>query len=68
MNKLKFCANISTLFVEKEPSLLQRYNLAKRCGFKGIELWFPYDIPIDTIKQRKEEVGVEQILINSYPG
>ncbi|CAL8114208.1 unnamed protein product [Orchesella dallaii] len=67
MNKLKFCANISMMFLEHE-SLLQRYDSAKRFGFKGVELWFPYDIPLKEIVQKREEVGVEQILINSYPG
>ncbi|ODN03490.1 putative hydroxypyruvate isomerase, partial [Orchesella cincta] len=67
MNKLKFCANISMMFMEHE-SLLQRYDAAKRFGFKGVEFWFPYDIPLNDIAQKRQEVGVEQILINSYPG
>lgn len=55
------------MFLEQE-SLLQRYDAAKSSGFKGVELWFPYDIPIEEIAKKREESGLEQILINAYPG
>lgn len=54
-------------FLEHE-SLLMRYEAAKRFGFKGVEFAFPYDIPVAEISHKRKEVGLEQILINSYPG
>lgn len=55
------------MFLEHD-SVLHRYDAAKAFGFKGVELWFPYTIPIEDITKKRQESGVEQILINSFPG
>ena len=44
------------------------YSLAKSYGFKAVECAFPYDIPIEDLKQTKESNGLEQVLINTFPG
>ena len=66
--KLKFCANLTTMYVKETKSLLERYSLAKSYGFKAVECAFPYDIPIEDLKQTKESNGLEQVLINTFPG
>jgi hydroxypyruvate isomerase len=55
------------MFLEHD-SLLLRYEAARKSGFKGVECWFPYQVPLDEVARKREEAGVEQILINSYPG
>ena len=66
--KLKFCANLTTMYVKETSSLLERYSLAKSFGFTAVECAFPYDIPIEKLKQAKESNGLEQVLINTFPG
>ena len=48
--------------------MLERYSLAKSFGFTAVECAFPYDIPIEKLKQAKESNGLEQVLINTFPG
>ncbi|XKL63563.1 hypothetical protein PGB90_005927 [Kerria lacca] len=64
---LKFCANLSFMFQES-ASLLERYALAKECGFVAVECAFPYDYSIAEVKMAKEKENLEQVLINTYPG
>nr|KAI8728789.1 putative hydroxypyruvate isomerase [Biomphalaria glabrata] len=64
---LKFAANISMMFQEI-PTLEQRYEAAKNAKFKYVELTFPYAEDIDKLKAARERAGVEQVLINAYPG
>lgn len=52
----------------ESKSLLERYELAKKCGFSAVECAFPYDFPVNEVQKVKEKAGVEQILINAYPG
>ena len=67
MPALRFCANLSMMFCE-ESNLLRRYSLANSAGFKAVEFAFPYDFGKDELAQEKEKLGLEQILINAYPG
>ena len=67
-SKLKFCANLTTMYVKETSSLIQRYSLAKESGFKAVECAFPYDIPKDELKEEVEKHDLEQILINTDPG
>lgn len=67
MRSLKFCANLNFLFKEVD-GILNRYDAAKSAGFTAVEIGFPYEIPISEIQRKKEETGLEQILINAYPG
>ncbi|KAK6639512.1 hypothetical protein RUM43_007785 [Polyplax serrata] len=64
---LKFCSNLSFMFQES-GSLLERYELARQAGFKAVECAFPYDYAPQEIAQAKTKAGVQQVLINSYPG
>lgn len=48
--------------------MLERYALAKSSGFRAVECAFPYDFPKEEIAAAKENLGLEQILINTYPG
>ena len=67
MSPLRFCANLSMMFCE-ESNLLRRYSLASSAGFKAVELAFPYDFSKEDLAQEKDKLGLEQILINAYPG
>jgi hydroxypyruvate isomerase len=66
-SKLNFCANISFLFTEHE-NVVDRYEVAKKFGFRGVEMLFPYSMELDELVKAKEKAGIEQILICSYPG
>lgn len=63
----KICANLSFMFKESS-SLLERYQLAKQCGFTAVECAFPYQFSVNEVQQSKESSLLEQILINVYPG
>ncbi|XP_039276500.1 putative hydroxypyruvate isomerase [Nilaparvata lugens] len=65
---LKFCANLSFMFQHETPSLLERYGLASRAGFKAVECAFPYDYKIDDLVKAQKNANVEQVLVNVYPG
>lgn len=64
---LHFAANISTMFKE-HSSILDRYQAAKNEGFKGVEATFLYDVPLEELIKAKTKSGLEQVLINTYPG
>ena len=66
---LKFAANLSFMFQE-EQNLSNRYGAAKEAGFKFVEIGFPYDCgeSFETLANAKKAAGLEQVLINSYPG
>ena len=65
---LNFCANLSFMFQSETSDLLERYRLAKNAGFKAVEVAFPYDIPKELLKEVKERTGLEQVLLNTFPG
>ena len=65
--KLKFCANLTTMFQEC-GNLLERFDAAKSAGFAAVEMQFPYDIPLKDLVAKKESTGMEQVLINAYGG
>jgi hydroxypyruvate isomerase len=67
MAALRFCPNLSMMFCE-EPSLLRRYSLAGRAGFKAVEFAFPYDFDKEELAKEKETLGLKQVLINTDPG
>jgi hydroxypyruvate isomerase len=46
---LQFSANLSLLF--NELDFLDRFKAAKNCGFKAVEIQFPYSFPALQIKQ-----------------
>lgn len=63
---LKFCANLSMMF--QEVPLAQRFRAAKEAQFKAVEMAFPYEMSAQDIANIKEESGLEQVLINVFPG
>jgi len=62
---LHFAANLSFLF-EEAGSLINRYGLARKAGFKGVECAFPYQHSVEELVNAKS--NLEQILINTPPG
>ncbi len=64
---LKFCANLAFMYNESD-SLVERYELASKSGFKAVECAFPYNIPLPELVEAKTKANVDQILINADPG
>ena len=64
---LRVCANLTKLFVETS-SLAERYRLAAKAGFRAVEVAFPYEVSAGELARAKAEAGVEQVLINAFPG
>ncbi|XP_059620908.1 putative hydroxypyruvate isomerase [Phlebotomus argentipes] len=62
---LKFCANLSFMFTET-GSLLERYNLARLAGFRGVESAFPKGFSIEDLLTAKQSLS--QVLINIRTG
>lgn len=62
----KFSANLSMLF--NEVDFLQRFRCAKEQGFAAIEYMFPYDYPLQTLKNALEENQLTQVLQNLPAG
>lgn len=63
----KFAANLSFMFQES-PTLVARYGAAQKAGFKLVEFAFPYAESVEELKKAKEQAGLEQVLINAFPG
>ncbi|PID43719.1 MAG: hydroxypyruvate isomerase [Proteobacteria bacterium] len=62
----KFAANLTLLF--NEAAFPDRFALAAKAGFKGVECLFPYPWPADTLRQRLGENHLEQVLFNLPAG
>jgi len=65
---LKFSANLHFMFSREASGLVDRISLAAAAGFKGIEIPFPYEITPSVLASARETSGVEQVLMNSWPG
>jgi len=65
---LKFSANLNFLFTPESSSLVDRISLAAAAGFKGIEIPDPYEVAPSVLASVQESCGVEQVLLNSWPG
>ncbi len=63
---IKLNANLSMLF--NEVDFLDRFALAARAGFKGVEYLFPYDYSVEEIDQRLKENQLQQVLFNLPAG
>lgn len=59
---LRFTANLGLLF--PETPLTQRIAQAAEMGFGVVELWSPYNDPLDEIIRAKQKAGVEIIQFN----
>jgi hydroxypyruvate isomerase len=62
----KFAANLSMLFTEVD--FLDRFEMAAKAGFKGVEFLFPYGHPAAEIKERLDGWGLDQVLFNTPAG
>lgn len=63
---LKFCPNLNFLFTEGGVGLAERYLLAHRAGFRGVEGPCPSAATVDSVLKAKSETGLEQVLLNLY--
>jgi hydroxypyruvate isomerase len=61
-----FAANLTMLFTE--APFLERFALARECGFRFVEYLFPYDFPAAELKRRLDENGLRQVLFNLPSG
>ncbi|MCA3308223.1 MAG: hydroxypyruvate isomerase family protein [Roseomonas sp.] len=62
----RFAANLSMMF--NEVPFLDRFALAAKAGFKGVEFLFPYEHPAAEIAARLKDNGLQQVLFNAPPG
>ena len=62
----KLSANLSTLFTE--VPFLERFALASRAGFRGVEFQFPYEFPAEVIGEVIQCHDVELVLHNLPAG
>jgi hydroxypyruvate isomerase len=62
----KFAANLTMLFNEVE--FLERFALAAKAGFEGVEFLFPYAHSVDEIAKRLSDSGTKLVLHNLPAG
>lgn len=62
----KFCANLSMLYTEVD--FLDRFEMAAKAGFTGVEYLFPYAFEKQQIIDRLNDNGLEQVLHNLPAG
>jgi len=61
----RFAANLGYLFTDRP--LLQRIDAAAGCGFKAIELQFPYDAPASEVKAAIARNRLTMLGVNTLP-
>jgi hydroxypyruvate isomerase len=62
----RFAANLGYLFTDRP--LLERIDAAAACGFKAIELQFPYDVPASAVNAAIARNKLTVLGINTPPG
>ena len=62
----RFAANLSMMYTE--VPFLERYALAARDGFKGVEFLFPYEFSAVELRRQLDDHGLTQALFNVHPG
>jgi hydroxypyruvate isomerase len=62
----KLAANLSMMF--NEVDFLDRFELAAKAGFKGVEYLFPYDFPAEQIKEKLDAHNLTQVLFDFPAG
>jgi hydroxypyruvate isomerase len=58
----RFSANLSMLFTE--VGLIDRFAAAHECGFRAVEIQFPYELSAETIRQKLDEHDLKLVLFN----
>lgn len=61
----RFAANLTYLFTELP--MLQRFAAARRAGFDGVEILFPYDIPARDLIAAAQDASLHFVLMNTPP-
>jgi hydroxypyruvate isomerase len=61
-----FTANISFMFAEH--GFLDRIDAAKAAGFDRVECHFPYEFPVEVLRERLARAGVALTGLNTVPG
>ncbi len=61
----RFAASLTYLFTELP--MHQRFAAARRAGFEGAEILFPYDLPVKDLRNHAKEAGLEFVLMNTPP-
>lgn len=62
----RFSANLSMLFTELP--MLERFEAARRAGFAAVEIQFPYDLAIESLRGALHDSGLPLVLINVPAG
>lgn len=62
----KFAANLTWMFTDYE--FLDRFAVARRCGFEAVECQFPYDFDSDLLKSKLNENNLKLVMFNMPPG
>ena len=62
----RFAANLHYLF--NEVPFLDRFELAARVGFRGVEFQVPYDWPADVLAALLRRYDLAMVLIDTKPG
>lgn len=62
----RIAANLSMLFTD--APFLDRFDRAAAAGFEAVEFLFPYDHPIEVVKERLTRNGLALTLINAPAG
>ncbi len=62
----RFAANLSMMF--NEVPFLERFGIARKAGFEGVEFLFPYDFLAADLRSRLHGEGLTQVLFNMPAG
>ncbi|MEW6294513.1 MAG: hydroxypyruvate isomerase [Pseudomonadota bacterium] len=62
----RFAANLTMLF--NEVPFLERFERAAQAGFKAVEFLFPYDYPVEQMKELLTQHGLQLVLHNLPAG
>jgi 2-dehydrotetronate isomerase len=62
----RFAANLGYLFTDR--ALLARIDAAAACGFKAVELQFPYDVPAGEVRAAIARNKLTILGVNTPPG
>jgi hydroxypyruvate isomerase len=61
-----FTANIAFLFADRP--FLERIDAAAAAGFDKVECHFPYEFPVEALRERLDRAGVRMTGLNTRPG
>jgi hydroxypyruvate isomerase len=62
----RLAANLGWLFTERPP--LERFKAAATCGFRAVEMPFPYDLPAGVVAAALQASRLECVLFNAPAG